>query len=120
MQSESPLTMDPADHTASFTMDVLDPMYECLVRFDQNLDIVPSLATKWSVDSAGKKWPGELRKGVRFHDGSAFDAQAVVDSFNRLLDPDRGLAAAGRVRAIVKGVTATGTDTIRFTLGSSC
>jgi glutathione transport system substrate-binding protein len=91
MQSESPLTMDPEDHTASFTMDVLDPMYECLVRFDQNLDIVPSLATRWSVDSSGTKWTVELRKGVRFHDGSAFNAQAVVDSFNRLLDPERGL-----------------------------
>ncbi|MEA2539151.1 MAG: hypothetical protein QOH35_517, partial [Acidobacteriaceae bacterium] len=32
MQLEAPLTMDPADHTASLTMDVLDPMYECLVR----------------------------------------------------------------------------------------
>jgi glutathione transport system substrate-binding protein len=119
MQSESPLTMDPADHTASLTMDVLDPMYECLVRFDQNLDIVPSLATQWSVDSSGTKWTVELRKGVRFHDGSAFDAQAVVDSFNRLLDPERGLAAASRVRAIVKRVAATGPDTVVFTLASS-
>ena len=51
MQLEAPLTMDPADHTASFTMDVLDPMYESLTRFDQNLEVSPSLATKWSVDS---------------------------------------------------------------------
>ena len=98
--------MDPADHTASLTMDVLDPMYECLTRFDQNLEVSPSLATKWSVDSSGTKWTLELRKGVRFHDGTPFDAQAVVDSFNRLLDPDRGLAAASRVRAIVKRITA--------------
>jgi glutathione transport system substrate-binding protein len=119
MQLEAPLTMDPADHTASLTMDVLDPMYECLVRFDHNLDVVPSLATKWSVDSSGTKWTVELRKGVRFHDGTPFDAQAVVDSFNRLLDPDRGLAAASRVRAIVKRVTANGPNTVVFTLASS-
>ena len=66
--------MDPADHTASLTMDVLDPMYESLMRFDQNLDVVPSLATKWSVDSSGTRWTLELRKGVRFHDGTPFDA----------------------------------------------
>jgi glutathione transport system substrate-binding protein len=107
MQLEAPLTMDPSDQTASFTMDVLDPMYECLTRFDQNLEVVPSLATKWSVDPSGTRWTLELRKGVRFHDGTPFNAQAVVDSFNRLLDPDRGLAAAGRVRSIVKRVTAT-------------
>jgi glutathione transport system substrate-binding protein len=119
MQLEAPLTMDPEDHTASFTMDVLDPMYESLMRFDQNLEVVPSLATKWSVDASGTRWTLELRQGVRFHDGTPFDAQAVVDSFNRLLDPDRGLAAAGRIRAIVKHVTATGPDTVLFTLASS-
>ena len=119
MQLEAPLTMDAEDHTASFTMDVLDPMYESLVRFDENLDVAPSLATKWSVDASGTRWTLELRKGVRFHDGTPFDAQAVVDSFQRLLDPARGLAAASRVRGIVKRVTATGPDTVLFTLTSS-
>ena len=116
MPLEAPLTMNAEDHTASFTMDVLDPMYESLVRFDQNLNVAPSLATKWSVDASGTRWTLELRKGVRFHDGTPFDAQAVVDSFQRLLDPARGLAAASRVRGIVKRVTATGPDTVLFSL----
>jgi glutathione transport system substrate-binding protein len=119
MQLEAPLTMDPSDHTASFTADVLDPMYECLLRFDQNLDVAPSLATKWSVDASGTQWTLVLRQGVRFHDGTPFDAQAVVESFGRLLDPDRGLAAASRVRAIVKRVTALAPDKVVFTLFSS-
>jgi glutathione transport system substrate-binding protein len=119
MQSEAPLTMDPADHTAGLTTDVLDPMYESLMRFDQKLEVVPSLATKWSVDSSGTRWTLELRKGVRFHDNTPFNAQAVVDSFNRLLDPARGLAGASRVRTIVKRVTATEPDTVVFTLASS-
>ncbi|HXP10657.1 MAG TPA: ABC transporter substrate-binding protein, partial [Acidobacteriaceae bacterium] len=119
MQLEAPLTMDPADHTASLTMDVLDPIYESLTRFDQNLEVGPSLATKWTVDSSGTKWTLELRKGVLFHDGTPFDAQAVVESFSRLLDPGRGLAGASRVRTIVKRVTADGPDTVVFTLRSS-
>jgi glutathione transport system substrate-binding protein len=116
MQIEAPLTMDPSDHTASFTSDVLDPMYECLTRFDQNLDVVPSLATKWGVDSSGTRWTVQLRSGVRFHDGSPFNAQAVVASFDRMLDAHRGLAGASRVRAIVKQVTAIAPDTVLFTL----
>ncbi len=119
MQLEAPLTMDPSDHTASFTMDVLDPIYECLLRFDDHLEVAPSLATRWSVDPSGTRWTLELRQGVFFHDGVPFDAQAVVASFDRLLDPDRGLAAAGRVRAIVKHVTATTPHTIVFTLNNS-
>ncbi len=119
MQSEAPLTMDPADHTASFTMDVLDPMYECLLRFDQNLEVAPSLATKWSVDATGTSWTLELRKGVLFHDGTPFNAEAVVASFDRLLDRGRGLAGASRVRTIVKHVAAVGSGTVVFTLTNS-
>ena len=119
MQSEAPLTMDPADHTASFTADVLDPMYESLTRFDENLDVAPSLATQWSVDPSGTRWTVQLRKGVIFHDGTPFDAQSVVDSFDRLLNRDRGLAGASRVRTIVKSVVATGPGTVVFTLTNS-
>jgi glutathione transport system substrate-binding protein len=119
MQPEAPLTMDPADHTATLTRDVLEPIYESLTRLDENLEVAPSLATKWNVDSSGTKWTVELRKGVRFHDGTVFDAQAVVDSFTRMLDPDRGLAGASRVRGIVKQVTASGPSTVVFTLNSS-
>lgn len=119
MQPEAPLTMDPADHTATLTMDVLDPIYESLTRFDQNLQVAPSLATKWNVDSSGTKWTLELRRGVCFHDGTPFDAQAVVDSFNRLLDPDRRLAGASRIRTIVMRVAATGPSTVVFTLATS-
>ena len=119
MQIEAPLTMDPEDHTASFTMDVLDPMYESLLRLDEKLQVAPSLATQWSVDSSGTRWTLELRRGVLFHDGTPFNAQAVVASFDRLLDVNRGLAAASRVRGIVKRVTALGPNTVLFTLYSS-
>jgi glutathione transport system substrate-binding protein len=119
MQTESPITMDPVDHTASLTRDVLDPIYESLTRLDNNLEVSPNLATQWKVDSSGTEWTLELRKGVRFHDGTPFDAQAVVDSFNRMLNPERGLAAAGRIRGIVKQVAALGPNTVIFTLKSS-
>jgi glutathione transport system substrate-binding protein len=119
MQLEAPLTMDPADHTATLTRDVLDPIYETLTRFDTNLEVTPSLATQWKVDPSGTKWTVQLRQGVRFHDGAPFDAQAVVDSFNRMLNPNRGLAGASRVRQIVKQVEAVAPDTVLFTLYGS-
>ena len=119
MQTEAPITMDPADHTATLTRDVLNPIYEGLTQLDNNLQVSPSLATQWKADSSGTEWTVELRKGVRFHDGTPFDAQAVVDSFSRMLNPDRGLAAAGRIRGIVKHVAALGPSTVVFTLKNS-
>jgi glutathione transport system substrate-binding protein len=116
MQSEAPLTMDPGDQTASLTADVLSPMYEGLTRFGANLKIVPSLATDWSVDKSGTRWTFHLRPGVRFQDGTPFNAAAAVHSYERLLDPQRGLAGGSRLRGILTSVTATGTDTVVFTL----
>jgi glutathione transport system substrate-binding protein len=119
MQLEPPLTMDPGDHTASLTADVLDPVYESLTRFGQSLEVVPCLATKWSVDASGTRWTLQLRKGVQFHDGTPFDADAVVSSFRRLLDPHRGLAGGSRLRAVIGGVQAIDPGTVLFTLKTS-
>jgi ABC-type transport system substrate-binding protein len=49
--------------------------------------LIPGLATSWKVDDADKtKWIFTLRPGVKFHDGSDFDADAVVWNVNKVLD----------------------------------
>ena len=108
MQSEPPRSMDPADHTATFTASVLDPMYEGLVRMDPDGTILPLLATGWTRSADGLDWRFTLRPGVRFHDGTALDATSVAASFARLLSPARGLAGAGRFRTVLQSVTADG------------
>jgi len=50
--------------------------------------------------------PFALRQGVRFHDGEPCNVDAVVASFARHLDEKRGLAASGRIRAVVAEVKA--------------
>ncbi len=116
MQSEPPRSMDPADHTASFTAAVLEPMYDPLIRRDQDLKLQPALATEWSVDSAGTIWRFKLRSGVMFHDGTPFDADAVVATFRRHLDPAHGLAASGRIRPLLDSVQAIDPATVEFHL----
>ena len=116
MQSEAPRSMDPADQTATFTQVVLAPMYEGLVGRNSDLAIVPLLATEWAPDDTGLVWTFQLRDGVTFHDGTPLDAAAVVASFERLLDPARGLAAAGRVAAVLESVEAVDDMTVSFTL----
>lgn len=118
MQSEAPLTMDPGAHTASLTADVLYPMYEGLTQFDSHLNIVPCLATSWRIDSTGRRWIFTLRRNVRFHDGTPFNADAVVHSFERLIDPARGLAAGSRIHGIFERVQAQGQDTVVFILAN--
>lgn len=116
LQSEAPRSMDPGDQTATFTAAVLDPMYEGLLRRNPELKLEPALATEWSADASGLVWTFKLRPGVSFHDGAPFNAEAVVKNFERHLDTKRGLAASGRVRAVLDAVRAVDDMTVEFKL----
>ena len=50
--------------------------------------VVPELATSWDVQDGGKTWVFHLAQGVKFHDGTDFDAQAAKWNFDRILDPE--------------------------------
>jgi glutathione transport system substrate-binding protein len=116
MQSEAPRSMDPADHTETYTKAVLDPMYEGLTRFNEQLEVVPVLATEWHSSSDGMTWTVKLRPKVRFHDGTQFNSAAVVASVQRMLDVKRGLAGASNIRRCVESVQALDPLTVAFHL----
>jgi peptide/nickel transport system substrate-binding protein len=67
-------------------------LYDALInwdlsRSDREAPMVPGLATKWGIDPANnKRWLIELRKGVKFHDGCALNADLVVWNIQRLID----------------------------------
>jgi len=67
-------------------------IYDPLVAWEMDVaerpgKLVPGLATEWSVDPADqRKWRFALRHGVKFHDGSTFDASAVVWNLDKVLD----------------------------------
>jgi len=65
-------------------------VYEGLVRFDRDGNIVPALAERWNVSDDGLNWFFFLREGVTFHDGSEFNADDVIAKFQRAMDPDSG------------------------------
>ncbi|WP_391119580.1 glutathione ABC transporter substrate-binding protein [Psychrobacillus sp. L3] len=64
-------------------------VYETLLAFDKDRNFAPLLATEWNqVDDL--TWDFTLREGVKFHDGTPFNAEAVKATFDRLLDPATG------------------------------
>ena len=70
------------------------PMYDALTHWDLSKAdgpsvLIPGLATSWAVDAKDKtKWVFKLRPGVKFHDGSDFNADAVLWNFDKLLKND--------------------------------
>ena len=61
----------------------------------------PDLATAWTANDDATVWTLTLREGVTFHDGSAFDADDVIYTLNRILDP----ATDSPVRSAIRMIT---------------
>ena len=78
-QIAEPKALDPAAVTAVNDFRILMNVYDGLVRYkDGTLEVEPALATGWSISESGTEYTFTLRGGVSFHDGSAFNAEAVV------------------------------------------
>ena len=90
------------------------PIYDALTQWDLSKAdapsvLIPGLATSWAVDAKDKtKWVFKLRPGVKFHDGSAFNADAVVWNVQKVLDKEAPHFDASQV-----GVTASRMPTLR-------
>jgi peptide/nickel transport system substrate-binding protein len=81
-----PDQLDPHTTTSGFTFTVMENVYDTLVEPDADLEMQPALATEWEVDDDQTTWVFQLREGVTFHDGSEFDADDVVASYERILE----------------------------------
>jgi peptide/nickel transport system substrate-binding protein len=76
--------LDPADVTDGESISRTDNIFESLVEYTPGgTDIQPALATSWNVSEDGLNITFILRKNVKFHDGTDFNADAVVYSFER-------------------------------------
>jgi peptide/nickel transport system substrate-binding protein len=91
------LTLDPHAQNHATTSAILAHAYEGLTRYDEQYRVEPSLATKWTYISPTQV-RFELRRGVRFHDGTPLTADDVVFSFSRIRQPQ------GTMQIFVTGV----------------
>lgn len=81
--------LDPANITDGISITRTDAMFEGLLRYKEgSTEIEPCLAESWEVSEDGLTFTFHLRKGVKFHDGTDFNADAVVYSYKRQFDPN--------------------------------
>ncbi|ALU39287.1 ABC transporter substrate-binding protein [Kocuria flava] len=106
-----PDQLDPHSTSAYFSFQILENVYDTLVEPDAELEMQPALAESWEVSEDQLSWTFHLREGVTFHDGSAFTAEDVVYSYDRIIDEQ--LANAYRLAA-VEDVVAVDEHTVRI------
>jgi peptide/nickel transport system substrate-binding protein len=99
--AEAP-SLDPHQATAAPSVYVYANIFDTLVEQDRDLSLKPALAEAWEQVSP-TTWRFRLRRGVTFHDGTPFNAQAVKFTFDRVLNektPARGLSMAGPISGV--------------------
>jgi len=88
MQAD-PTGLDPEAVLNNSSGFVMSTIYDGLVKYKPGtVDIEPGLAEKWDISKDGLTYTFHLRKGVKFHDGTPFNAKTYVEDLNRWLKKD--------------------------------
>ncbi|QAA77002.1 MAG: hypothetical protein BIP78_1236 [Candidatus Bipolaricaulis sibiricus] len=110
MQTNPP-TLDPHLSTNVVVRQVAPYVFETLVVYGEEYDIIPQLAESWEISSDGLVYIFYLRAGVRFHNGKTLTADDVVASLERYFAYSPG---GGRFAGIVESVTALNPLTVEI------
>jgi peptide/nickel transport system substrate-binding protein len=109
-------TIDPAYNVTQTDVMYVMALFEPLAWVDSNFGLEPRLATSWEPNADGSVWTFHLREGVKFHDGSDFDAEDVVFTYKRMLDPASASPAADVMPFLTPdSVEVVDKHTVRFT-----
>lgn len=80
--------LDPINITDGESIRVTHAIFETLFEYDKDLQLQPKLAESYKTSEDGLTWTLALKKGVTFHDGTDFNADAVVFNFERWMDTE--------------------------------
>lgn len=109
-------TFDPTFSVQFTERQVLYLVYNTLVRFGPDFSIQPELAESWTVEGDGKRIVFKLREGVKFHDGTDFNAEVVKWNIDRRLDPNVASPQRQQLEPIIESVKVVDPATIAFNL----
>lgn len=94
LANEPPRGLDPSIVDSVYESLPVNQIFDGLVGLDPSLNVVPGLASTWTLSRDGRTYTFHLRPAVRFHDGEPLTADDVVFSIARVLAPgrERGVA----------------------------
>lgn len=109
-----PDTLDVHDSTSNASLGTMKCIYEGLVSLDDKMRLVNLLAESWEPSADAKEFVFKLRKGVKFHDDTPFNAAAVKAGFDRVLAADSKLRRHGYFGAVIDHVEAIDDGTVKL------
>jgi len=118
--NEEPDSIDAIDVVSVNAIEVVAQMFETLVYIDQKQQIYPGLATEWERSPDAKVWTFKLVQNAKWHDGTPFNAQSVVDHFEyiRTSDDIKGSISSG-LKPILNKTEKIDDFTVKITLNAA-
>ena len=110
-------TTDPYNANDTLSQAVAKSFYQGLYGFDKDMKMVPVLAESHTVSKDGLVYTVKLKTGIKFHDGTDFNAEAVKATFDRVTNPENKLKRYNLYKNIAK-TEAVDASTVRFTLAT--
>ncbi len=95
-------TTDPYDANDTLSQAMAKSFYEGLFGFDRNMKLIPVLAESYTASEDGLTYTIKLKKGIKFQDGTDFNAEAVKVNFDRVTNPENKLKRYGLYSIIAK------------------
>ena len=109
-------TFNPALSVQLSERQVLHCVYNTLLAIDVDFSVKPELARSWTVEKDGLRYVFQLAPGVKFHDGTEFDAAAVKWNIEHRLDPANASPQRSLLGPVVASVEVVGPLTVAFNL----
>jgi peptide/nickel transport system substrate-binding protein len=114
-------SLDPIADDSGESIKVVVNLFDTLVAYaEDTADLVPGVAESWETSEDGRTWTFHLRPGIRFHDGTPLDADAVAFSLRRMIDDDNpwvfGARPYEQSYQMIESVEPLDSHTVRFQL----
>jgi len=95
-------SLDPHTQNDTTSEQVVKMLYNTLLKFDYDGNIVGDLAESWEVSEDKRTWTFKLKEGVKFHNGTEMTAESVKGTYERAMDPKNGLVVNEVVKMFEK------------------
>ena len=82
-----PDTINPIEITTAIPANITELLYDSLLKTNAKGEVIPNMATEWSASDDGLTWTIKLRKGIKFIDGTSFNAQTLKRHLELVQDP---------------------------------
>jgi oligopeptide transport system substrate-binding protein len=99
--SGEPATLDPAAAADTFSFEVMEDLYEGLTSESPSGEIIPGVASGWTVDASGTQYTFQLRPDAQWSNGNPVRALDFIAAWQRALDPKQSSPVADDLRLIL-------------------